>query len=325
MNLKHKNKWMLFVVLWVSVLISACNASDQNKVYKIGVINLAPVLEPVFDSFKTEMTQLGYIEGENITYIYNGPAGSIADLDAGAQALIDADVDLILSLSTPATQAIIRATDEIPIIFAPINDPIASGLVDNLMQPGGNATGIMFGAQEEKRFDWFLRVAPDAKRIYVPYNANDASAVATLNKITAAAPKYGVEIVEVPVEDSDQITAAIENIPADVDAIYMFPDSLVMSRVAEFAAKALELDLPTSVPDDKAVPGGILMSFGMRLDGAGKQAARLADQVLMESANAGDLPVESAEFFLVINLKTAQEIGLEIPDEILEQADTIIR
>jgi putative ABC transport system substrate-binding protein len=326
MNFKYPSKSIFITVLLItiSLLMVSCGPQETNTV-TVGVINLAPVLEPVFDSFKNQMTELGYIEGENITYIYDGPAGSIADLDSNAQDLIDADVDLILSLSTPATLAMMNATDEIPIVFAPINDPIASGLVENLKQPGGNATGIMFGAQEEKRFDWFLQIAPDVKRLYIPYNANDASAVATLDKVTSMAPSFGVEIVEVPVEESDQITAAIENIPEDVDAVYMFPDSLVMSRVAEFAAKALELDLPTSVPDDQAVPSGILMSYGMRFDGAGKQAARLADQILNGGVNPGDLPIESAEFFLVINLKTAQDIGLEISDEILRQADNIIR
>lgn len=326
MNFKNQSK-MIFVtalLIMVSLLIVGCGTEKEE--ITIGVINLAPVLEPVFESFKVQMEELGYIEGENITYIYGGPAGSIADLDTIAQELINEDVDLILALSTPATQAMMSATDEIPIVFAPINDPIASGLVDNLMQPGGNATGIMFGSQEEKRFDWFLKIAPETKRLYVPYNLNDSGAVATLNKITALAPKLGVEIVEFPVQNNDQINTAIENIPEDVDAIYMLPDSLVMSRVAEFATKALELDLPTSVPDDRAVlSGSILMSYGMRFDGAGRQAARLADQIIKSSITPGELPIESAEFFLVINLNTAQDIGLEIPDEILRQADTIIR
>jgi len=326
MNFKSQSKLIFIALLLITIspLMVGCGPQDADTV-TVGVINLAPVLEPVFESFKNQMTELGYIEGENITYIYDGPAGSIADLDSSAQDLIDADVDLILSISTPATQAMMNATDEIPIIFAPINDPIASGLVDNLKQPGGNATGIMFGAQEEKRFDWFFRVAPDVKRLYIPYNANDASAVATLNKVTAMAPKFGVEIVEVPVQESDQITAAIENIPEDVDAIYFFPDSLVMSRVAEFATKALELDLPTSVPDVNAIPSGILMSYGMRLDGAGKQAAWLADQIINGGIKPGDIPIESAEFFLVINLKTANAIGLEIPEAVLETADEIVR
>jgi len=312
------------LLVMISFTMVSCGLAKPETI-TVGVINLAPVLEPVYESFKAQMTESGYVEGDNITYIYEGPAGSIADLDTVAQELVAADVDLILSISTPATQAMIRTTDEIPIIFAPINDPIASGLVDNLMHPGGNATGIMFGTQEEKRFDWFMRVAPDVKSIYIPYNPNDGSAVATLNKVTAMAPQYGVDIVEASVEDNDQISAAIENIPTNVDAIYMFPDSLVMSRVSEFAARALELNLPTSVPDDNAVPIGILMSYGMRFEEAGKQAARLADQVLEGNVNPGDIPVESAEFFLVINLKTAQDIGLEISNEILESADTILR
>jgi putative ABC transport system substrate-binding protein len=271
------------------------------------------------------MTELGFTEGENINYIYGGPAASIADLDMIAQEFVDADVDLILAMTTPASQAAQRATEDIPIIFAPVNDPVGSGLVDSLTKPGKNITGVTFGSQEEKRLEWFLRIAPGVKRIYIPYNPNDGSATTALSKITAAAPAFGVEIIESSVEDSNQITAAIENIPDDIDAIYMLPDSLVMGRVAEFLVKALELSLPTSVPEIDAVPGGGLMSYGMSLNDIGKQAARLANQVLQNGINPGELPVETAEFFLAINLITAQEIGLEIPNEILRQADTIVR
>jgi putative ABC transport system substrate-binding protein len=312
------------LLVLIGLLIAGCGPQEPDTV-TIGVINLSSNLTALFENFRDQMTEMGYIEGENIIYLYDGAAASIADLDTIAQEFVEADVDLIFAITTPASQAAQRATQDIPIIFTPVNDPVGSGLVDSLTNPGKNITGVMFGSQEEKRLDWFLQMVPDIKRIYIPYNPNDPSATAALSKVTAGAPRYGFEIVEYPVEDNDQISAAIENIPEDVDAIYMLPDSLVMSRITEFAAKALEFDLPTSVPNASVVPDGTLMAFGMSIEGLGEQAARLANQVLQNGINPGDLPVEVAEFILVINLKTAQAIGLEIPEEILRQADTIIR
>ena len=326
MNLKYQIKLIVLAGLLIltSLLMVSCG-TEEAKPITIGVINLAPSLEPLYENFRTQMAELGFTEGENINYIYGGPAASIADLDTIAQEFVEADVDLILAMTTPASQAVARATTDIPIIFAPVNDPIGSGLVDNLIHPGKNITGVTFGSQEEKRLEWFLRVAPEIKRIYIPYNPNDDSSTTALGNVSAAASRFGAEIVQVPVQDGDQVAAAIENIPDGVDAIYLLPDSLVMGRVSEFITKARELGLPTSVPETDTVPGGGLMSYGMSLDAIGKQAARLANQVLQNGINPGELPVENAEFFLVINLKTAQDLGLEIPDEILRQADIIIR
>jgi putative ABC transport system substrate-binding protein len=310
-------------VVVFALLLTACGGATHTKTYTIGVINLAPSLVPTMEGFKEGMTELGYIEGENITYIYEGIADSIDKLDSIAQGLVEADVDLILSITTPATKAAQRATadTDIPVLFAPVTDPVSAGLVDSLRQPGGNTTGVTFGPQEAPRLEWLIRIVPTIEQLYVPYNPEDPSAVLALETASAAATTLGVELITREARNPEEITAAIENVPEEADAIFILPDSLVSGRIAEF----VELQLPISGANPTLVENsGVLTSYGMEQTSTGKQAARLADQIL-RGVKPADLPVETAEFYLAINLKAAEAIGLDISDEILLQADIIIR
>lgn len=316
----------LVLMLILSLLLGACNSStpEEQEMVTVGINSLAPVFDPIVDGFKDRLTELGYIEGENITYIYDGPIGDVAQLDAAAQALVDQDVDLILSLSTPASLATMNATEEIPIIFAPIADPLRAGLVSSLAKPGGNATGVQWGLSEPRRLEWLLTLDPEIQKIYLPYNPDDNAAVIILEDIQETAAQFGVELMLFEARDEAEITAAIEGIPEDADAMFLLPDSLLVSRMDEFAEAAIAHKLPLTAPGTETVDAGGLMSYSMAFYPVGEQAGRLAHQVLQGTA-VSDLPVETSDFFLDINLKTANAIGLEISDEILRQADRIIR
>jgi putative ABC transport system substrate-binding protein len=313
---------ILFIPFIITGLLLAACGKDQ-KTYTVGVVSLPPGLDPIIEGFKEGMTELGYVEGENITYIYEGATDSIDKLDSVAQALVAADVDLILSVTTPATKAAQKATvgTDIPVVFVPVTDPVGASIVDSLRNPGGNITGVTFGVQEARRLEWLIQVAPTIEEIYVPYNPEDRSAVLALETVKEVAPKLGVELLTREVRNLEEITAAIENIPEEADAIFLLPDSLLGGRATEF----VELQLPTSAanPEDLKMHG-VLTSYGIEQISCGKQAARLADQIL-RGVKPADLPVETAEFYLAINLKTAKAIGLDISDEILFQADIIVR
>lgn len=297
------------------------------RVWVVGVVNLSPLLEPVLEGFKSGLAEAGYREGDRITYIYQGPAANIEALDAIAQELVALKVDLILAISTPAAQAAYRATLEttVPVVFAPVTDPVAAGIVSSVSQPGGNVTGVMLGTQSEsKRLEWLLRLAPHLTQIYLPYNSDDASARASTNAASAAAAELGLAVVTREARTPAEITAAIDEIPAGTQAIFLPQDSLVAARVDDFVALALARDLPLCTPTDGQVARGALMSYSFGLSPLGHQAAHLAQQIF-EGGTPATLPVETAEFFLSINLKTAEAIGLFIPDDILRVADIVNR
>ena len=325
---RARNWWATLVgVIVAALLLTACGGfgATSAKTYTIGVVNLTPSLDPVWEGFKAGMTERGYIEGENVTYLYEGPVGSIDKLDAAAQKLVEADVDLILSITTPATQAAQRATAEtdIPVVFVPVTDPVAVGIVQSLKQPGGNITGITTGGSEGKRLQWQSMLTPNIKKVYVPYNP-DGSSKASLAVTEAAAAKLNIELVTQVATTPDEVIAAGETMPADVEAIFILSDGFMESQMDKWAQVALEHRIPVSSTNLKLVESGALFSFGFRPFSSGEQAARLADQIL-QGTRPAELPVETSEFYLDVNLRTAEAIGLQIPDTILRQADVIIR
>lgn len=307
----------------IASILSACTSAQTPQTFVIGVANPVPIMDPVLEGFKAGMADLGYTEGENVTYLYEGPVGRDG-LNGVIQGFVDQDVDLILAITTPAAQeALTLAADKnIPVIFVPVTDPIEANLVSDLRHPEGNITGITTGGSDPKRLEWLVKIAPDVKRVYLPYNPEDKSPVAALEQLRTAAGTLGIELVLQETSDADAVAQAIENIPDDVDAIFIGPDSLVGSLSADWINAAIERKLPLTGSSVSHVEAGMLFSYSYDTVAAGKQAARLADKVLKGNKTT-DLPVETSEFFLSINQKTAEAIGLEIPDEILQQAGTI--
>jgi putative ABC transport system substrate-binding protein len=323
--LKQKLSKLLTLMVVVVLVASGCGVT-KPKTYTIGVINLAPTLEGTLTGFQKGMTELGYIEGENVTYVYAGPAGSIDKLDEIAQNLVKAKVDLIFSITTPAALAAKKATanNHIPVVFGVLTDPVGAGVVTSIAQPGGNITGVTFGPQEAQRLAWMTKIAPNVKRVFIIYNSNDSSAKLAFKTATETAGKLGMEIVSREARNPDEINAALADFPADVDALYVLPDSVVESKLEDLLKVANERHLPTSVANIDRVADGPLYSYAMQLEPTGKQAAHIADQIL-KGIKPADLPIETTEFFLAINLKTAEALGLTIPDNILSQADQIYR
>jgi len=277
--------------------------------------------------FKEGMAGLGYIEGKNIRYLYDGPTTDMDRLPAAAQTLVEAKVDLILSITTPATLAAKQVTAGIgmPVVFAVVTDPAGAGIVDGIQHPGGNITGVSFGIAEERRLEWLVRIAPEIRQIYVPFNPKDKSPVLALKMVRNAASKLGVELITREVHDSETLNDAVLNIPAEADAVFHLPDSLIGTRLHDLATTANKRNLPTSAANSSDVGRyQMLTAFGLDQYLCGKQAARLADQIFKGTGPA-DLPVEMAEFYLAINLKTARTIGLTISEDLLRQADIIVR
>jgi putative ABC transport system substrate-binding protein len=314
----------LIGVIVIALLLTACGVTP--KTYTIGIINISSNQETTLRGFKEGMTELGYVEGNNVTYIYEGPVNA-KKLDATAQGLVNAEVDLILSLTTPATQAAQRATagTAIPVVFIPVTDPVGAGVVKSLTKPGGNITGVTYTSQEGKRLEWLLQIAPTIKHVYIVYNPKDQSPVLALKSAKETAATLGIELVTREATTTDEAKTAFMNIPENTDAIFVLPDSIVNTNIVDTYRMAIELKLPTSGPNVNTINDGALSAYGVDLTiAAKKQAARLASQIL-KGAKPADLPVETAEYFSAINLKTAQAIGLEIPDTTLRQANIIVR
>ncbi len=311
----------LTIGLGILIFGTACQP-ESNQPYRIGVINFLPVMDNVLDGFKQGMRDQGYVEGVDIEYIYDGPAANLLDLNSIASDLIENDeVDMLISFSTGATRAAhdaVQGTD-IPVVFVPVTDPVRNDFIG----VDKNLTGIANGGSDAKRLELLLELDPSIKKLYVPYNPDDGSAAIALEDTQEAAIELNVEIVANKVYNVDDIEIAIDTMPADVDGVFLLPDILTVSRTDWFLDEVFARGIVLAGSTTTAVEGGALMAFGVDFFNSGYQASRLAEQIITGTPPA-DLPVEVGEFFLHINLNTAEGIGLEISDEILDQADKVI-
>jgi putative ABC transport system substrate-binding protein len=293
---------------------------------RIGVLNHATVADPALKGLKAGLAESGYVEGRDLFIVYNGAVANPDALADEAARLVQRKPDLLVGLSTPAALALQKAAGDtrLPILFAPSSNPLGAGLVDSLVRPGRRTTGVMFGSQEPRRLEWLKRLLPDLKRLYIPYNPDDPSPVASLPAIEEAAARLGVALVHEKVRSVEELEAALNDLPAGIDAIWLPTDALVTSKLARFLAQATPRRIPITTPHMSGVTEGAFMSYGFDLGDLGRQASRLAVQIL-RGADASELPVEMAEFRLSLNLATAQQLGIAIADDVLAQARIVAR
>ncbi len=306
----------------ILLLLCSCTPPDQKaKIYVVGVLNYSQAAEPAFNGFKEAMAEMGYVEGKTVRYLYQGPIRNKDKLMEEAKRQIKSGIDLIFSMSTPATLVAKKITAEtsIPVVFGPVSNPVESGIVKSLKQPGENITGVTFRYQEPKRLKLLQELVPTAKNISFPYNPFDKSPKMNLQRLQPIAEKLNLTLIAQPLRNNEQIDQYLANIPPDIDAIYMPTDSLMASRSKDFAATAIQLKLPLTTPQQEGVTAGALFSFGMSLNSLGHQAARLVDQIF-HGVPPAHLPVEITEFETTINRDTAKRIGITVSDSLLRRA-----
>jgi putative ABC transport system substrate-binding protein len=318
----------LAVAVVAIVTLATCSRSqkESERHFTIGLVTNNPNGMRNVQGFRDGMAELGYVEGQNVTYVFAGEPTSADQLDAVLQEMVEQEVDLIFTAGTPTGVAAHRVTEgaDVPVVFGVIADPVAAGVMTDLTRPGGNMTGVRLSENQARRLELLLEIAPGSRRIFVPYDPNDAASSSAVAQVSELAPSLGVEIVEGTARNNDEVTELLANIPEDVDAIFMVPGTTVNQRLSDLLAVALARMLPVSGPSTIQVEQEALTTYGFVHHKVGEQAAHIADQIL-KGADPGTLPVETAEFFLAVNLNTAQAIGLEIPYDILQQAEVIIR
>lgn len=307
------------VTVAAGVALVTRTTSPRPKV--VAVLTHAAVAEPSLVGLKQGMEALGWREGETIIYRYSGPEPSAAALRAQAKDYVDAGVDLVVALSTPATQAAADVTEPagVPLLMAPSSDPVGSGLVHSASHPGRPITGIAFALQEPRRLEWLTRLAPGIRTVWVPFDPTDPSPNQAMRRIQATADKLGLTLVIADIRSLTELHVALATIPAEIDAIFIPPDARIASALPAVLAASFPRRLPVTTPHRDGVAQGALLSYGFDLALLGRQAARLADQIL-KGIPAADLPIESAEMSLSLNLASAARLGIELPDDVLRHA-----
>jgi ABC-type uncharacterized transport system substrate-binding protein len=276
-------------------------------------------------AFLQRLRELGWVEGRTIAIEYRWAEGRNERFAEFASEFVGLKVDIILT-DGGATLAAKKVTSVIPIVFAVAADPLGGGYVASLSRPGGNVTGSSVQAFDSasKRLGLLREVLPGLRRLAVLVNPNYPAAVAETGEIEASAQKLGIEVFRAEVRRAEDFVPAIEGVKGRADALYVCTDSFANSNRIAVNTAALAARLPTMQGFREAARAGGLMSYGANFPALFRRAAEKVDKIL-RGAKPGDLPVEQpTQFDLVINLKTARALGIEVPPSVLVAAEEVI-
>ena len=317
---------ILFVAVLLAVAVMA-EAQQPKKVPHIGYLTLGSISSsaPRREAFRDALRNLGYVEGQNIIVEYRYADGKTERLPELASEMVRLNLDVIVAGGTQVNLVVKKATDKVPIVMANTDDPLGSGLVDSLARPGGNITGFSSMSQElsGKRLELFREAFPKVRRVAVLwYPASNVAFKETL----AAAQTLGLGTQSLKVHSPEDLEGAFSLIVKDrLDGLFTVTSAFMTTnrkRIVEFAANRR---LPAIYPNEEFVEDGGLMSYATNITDLHRRAAGYVDRIL-KGTKTTDLPVEQpTKFELVINLKTAKQIGLTIPPNVLARADNVIK
>jgi putative ABC transport system substrate-binding protein len=319
----------VLTLLALGVAPNLAFAQQSGKVWRIGYLAPGPGPNPFSEAFRDELRSLGYIEGRNLSMEYRYAAGKEERLPELAAELVRLKVDVIVTPSTPGIAAARRATSAIPIVMIAPTDAVGSGLVASLARPGGNVTGLTYLSTDlaGKRLQLLREVLPKATRVAVlALKGGGGSSELFLEKLEAAARQLGITLVVRKENDAAALGdafAALQRERAEALIVELTPFAGEnRKRITELA---VQHRLPTLIETRGFVDIGGLMSYGPSLLAMYRRSAHFVDRIF-KGAKPADLPVEQpTKFEMVINLKTANALGLTIPQSLLVQADEVIR
>jgi putative ABC transport system substrate-binding protein len=306
----------------------AARAQPSGKVYRIGFLGVTSYSEfrRQVDALRTGLLRLGYEEGKNVVIHYRWAEGNYDRLRELADELVKLNVDVIVTASTPGALAAKQATSTIPIVMAAVGDPVAAGMVTSLARPGGNVTGLTFFFAEicAKRVELIKEAIPTLTRVAVLVNPANPVHLIALSVMQDMASALGAELVSVDAKGRDDIAAAISTLAARrAQGLVAIDDPVFVSNARQIASLALQNSLPM-IGFKPYAEAGALLEYGVDLADLYSRSAAFVDKIL-KGARPADLPIERAvKFEVVVNLKTAKALGIELPTSLLLRADEVI-
>jgi putative tryptophan/tyrosine transport system substrate-binding protein len=318
------------IIAWPSCI----RAQSASKVARIGFMVMGSLRSPeqrvTIDSFRQGLRERGYVEGQNIVIEYRAADGKIERFPELAKELVDLRPDVIVASNTPAARAAKQATTTIPIVVPVMGDPVEDGLVASLARPAGNITGMTFLGPElaSKRLELLKLALPAISRVaglWHPDAYGEATMKQMLQTIEAAARALSVQLQLVEVRGPPQLDDAFGAMSRErADALIVLPSPMLFSERRRIVDLATTHRLPSIAMAGEFVELGGLMAYGASLRDLFRRAGVYVDRILTGSKPA-DLPVQQpTKFELVINLKTAKELGLTLAPAVLATADEVI-
>jgi putative tryptophan/tyrosine transport system substrate-binding protein len=305
----------------------SARAQQREQMRRVGLLWPGAPPDKWDEAFLQGLRAHGYVEGRNILLEYRWAEGNQERLPILAEELARLPLDVIVTIGATAILALKRATTSIPIVFAGTSDPVRTGFAASLARPGGNLTGLSLMAPDlaGKRLELIKSVVPGASRIAMLWNASDQGMAIRVEQAQLAAPAVRVTLLSPELRTLADLESAFVTLTGDrPDALLVFVDPFTVShrqRIVDFAAASR---LPAIYEDRVFLDAGGLMSYGPSVADNCRRAATYVDKIL-KGAKPGDLPIEQpTKFELIINLKTAKALGIELSPTVLALADEVI-
>ena len=321
--------WLITAILFA--LTHHAEAQEPAKVPRIGFLHLGSSSSNSnrLEAFRQGLRDRGYVKGQNILVDYRYADGKVERFSNLAAELVRSKVDIIVASGNAGARAAKNATKTIPIVMVGVGlDPVEGGFVDSYAHPGGNMTGFtnLGVGTAGKRLEIFTEIVPKIARIAVPYDPTNRGNVLHVKELVTAAGSLGLKAQFLEVRSADDFENVFGTLAKQrPDGIYCPGGPLMRANEERVAALALKSRLPSIYDSREAVEVGGLVSYAADSVDLFRQAATHVDKIL-KGAKPGDIPVEQpTKFELVINLKTAKQIGLTIPPNVLVRADRVIK
>lgn len=300
--------------------------SQQTKAFRVGVVHEGGEYTKAIDGLKEGLRELGLEPGKDVLLDIRAAEGDRAAAADSARSLEQARVDVLFTLGTSVTLAVNAATKHTPIVFVAGGDPVAVGLVASLARPGGRLTGVRYlsGELTAKRLEILKEVLPNLRKVVTIYDPGSPNPL-SIQQTREGARALRIALLEVPassVAELRQRFAAISS--KDADAFFYAPDALVVSQLEFIIDAARSKKLPTMMASPRLVEVGALLAYGVDFHDVAHLSARYIQRILT-GTSAGQLAVESfSTYRLAVNLRTARELGITIPQSVLFRADKVV-
>lgn len=311
-----------------ALVLAGCSSSGDDKSktdggesYSIGVIQL--VQHPALDA-ATKGFQDAFKDADvKVDWDVQNANGEQATAVTMAQSFASSDSDLVLAVATPAAQAAAQAITDKPVLFTAVTDAVSAELVDSNEAPGGNVTGTSDAAPIEEQLKLLKEIVPDAKTVGIVYSSGEVNSEVQVKAAKDAAKGLGLEIKEATVTTANDIAQAAESL-GDVDAFYVPTDNTVVSGISALVQVAETKQIPIIGAESGTVEGGAVATLGIDYTKLGYQTGEMALKILQDGGDPATMPVEvSKEFTYVVNPGAAERMGVTIPKDILDKAETV--
>ncbi|MFP4371279.1 MAG: ABC transporter substrate-binding protein [Halanaerobium sp.] len=317
-----RENYLLFLVLSLVFLFTFNLGAEE---YEIGISQFVehPSLDLAREGFIDQLAEEGFVEDENLKIDTQNAQAEFSTAQTIAQRFKQNSPDLILAIATPSAQTAANIISDIPVLITAVTDPVEAGIVESMENPGANITGTTDMNPVAKQIELIEQFLPEIKTLGVLYNPGEVNSTVQVELAKEKAEEMELEIEEATVSNSSEVSLAVSSLVDNVDAIYVPTDNIIVSAMPTVLQNAYNNNIPVFASENNSVEQGAIATLGIDYYQLGKQTGSMAAKIL-NGADPSEMSVESSEELkLYINKSSADKIGLEVPEELMDSADTV--